>query len=85
LKNDLLSSTSTKYTDEDIADLKATKQFRKRYDRCLQKEIRPAHAMRSMLDDWFDRFKCSSSDSYQPAKGRYDPVTGDTLFSSETK
>jgi len=39
-----------------------------------------------MLDDWFDRFKCSSSsDASRPARGRCDPVTGETLFSSDTK
>jgi len=38
-----------------------------------------------MLDDWFDHFKCTSRDASCPARGRLDPVTGETLFSSETK
>jgi hypothetical protein len=38
-----------------------------------------------MLDDWFKRFKCSSSDPLNPGGGRKDPMTGDTLFTSETK
>jgi len=41
--------------------------------------------MANMLDDWFDQFKCSASDSSRPARGRYDPVTGQTLFTAETK
>jgi len=74
-----------KHSDEDTRALKATKAFRQRCDRCLRKEIRPPHIMSHMLDDWFDRFKCTASDNSRPAKGRCDPVTGETLFSPETK
>jgi len=38
-----------------------------------------------MLDDWFDSFKCTSSDPSRPPRGRKDPISGDTLFSKETK
>ena len=78
---------SGKYTDEDILDLKASKVFRQRYDRYLRKEIRPTNVLCSMLDDWFDRFKCSTSspDNLRPARGRKDPVSNETIFSSETK
>ena len=77
---------STKYTDDEIAKLKSTKVFKQRYDKYLRKEIRPPNVMCGMLDDWFDQFKCSSSsDSSRPARGRKDPITGDTLFTSDTK
>lgn len=77
---------STKHSDDDILDLKATKVFRQWYDRYLRKEIRPPHILCGMLDDWFDQFKCSATDpTSRPARGRYDPVTGETLFTAETK
>ena len=60
--------------------------FKQRYDKYLRKETRPPHIMRNMLDDWFDSFKCSSSDEEsRPARGRKDQITGETLFTSETK
>ncbi len=76
---------STKYSDEDVRALRATKAFRQRYDRYLRKEIRPPNIMASMLDDWFDRFKCSASECSRPARGRRDPRTGETLFTGDTK
>ena len=76
---------STKYTDDEIADLKSTKVFRRRCDKYLRKEMRPPNVLCSMLDEWFDRFKCTTSDSTRPARGRLDPFTGETLFTSETK
>jgi len=76
---------STKYSEEEIQELRATKAFRQRYDRYLRKEIRPPHMMCSMLDDWFDRFKCTASVGSRPARGRRDPLTGETLFTADTK
>jgi len=38
-----------------------------------------------MLDDWFDRFKCTASSNSRPARRRHDPVAGETLFTAETK
>jgi hypothetical protein len=82
LREGTLSET---YSDDDIVDLKQTKVFRQRYGKYLRKEIRPSNIICSMLDDWFKRFKCSSSDPLNPGGGRKDPMTGDTLFTSETK
>jgi len=76
---------STKHTDEDIRDLRGTKAFRQRYDKYLRKEIRPPTIMCGMLDDWFDRFKCTASEGSRPGRGRRDPRTGETLFTSDTK
>ena len=76
---------STKHTDEDIADLRASKVFRQRCDKHLRKVMRQPHVMCSMLDDWFHQFKCTASEDSRPARGRYDPFNGETLFSSETK
>jgi len=82
LKNGTLS---TKHTDDEISQLKSTKVFKQIYDKYLQKEIRPPNVICSMLDDWFDNFKCSSSNDERPARGRKDPISGDTLFTSESK
>jgi len=82
LKN---GSTSTTYLDDNIADLRASKQFKQRHDRHLRKEIRPPLVMQQLLGDWFDRFKCSTSVVTHPARSRLDPLAGDTLFTSETK
>ena len=82
LKNGTLS---TKCSDEEIVDLKASKLFRQRHAKHLRKEMRPPNTIRQMLDDWFDRFKCSSNNSARPARGRLDPLTGNRLFTSETK
>jgi hypothetical protein len=83
LKEGTLSNE--KLTDDDISELKATKAFRQRYDRYLRKEIRPPHTLRAMLDDWFDRYKCSTSNEARPALGRLDPKTGQSLFTEDTK
>jgi len=80
-------SLSTKYTDEDIVDLKQTKTFRQRYGKHSRKEIRPTNILCTMLDDWFERFKCTATTdpNTRPARGRKDPVSGDMLFTPETK
>jgi hypothetical protein len=75
----------TKYNDDDISYMKSTKTFRQRYDKYLRKEIRSPLVMRSMLDDWFDTYKCSSSGTVRPALGRRDPMTQQTLFTEDTR
>jgi hypothetical protein len=77
--------SNTKYDDDDIAYMKSTKTFRKRYDKYLRKEIRPPNSMRAKLDEWFDRFKCSTSSQARPARGRLDPITQQSLFTEDTK
>jgi len=77
--------TGKKHTDEDIADLKSTKYFRQRHSKCLRKEIRQPNVMCVRLDQWFERFKCAASEGSPPALGRFDPVSGDSLFTTETK
>ena len=74
--NRRLSSTKTKYTDDDISAMKATTVFKRRYDKYLRKEIRPKFVMLEKLEDWFARYKCSrSGPDTRPAGGRLDPVT----------
>ena len=75
-----------KYSDDDIANMKKTKTFRQRYDKFLRKEIRSVESMRLRLDEWYHRFKCTTSNPDSPAaQGRLDPRTQQTLFSPETK
>jgi len=83
LKNWTLSGT--KHVDDDIADLRASKAFQQKHDECLWKEIRQPMLIQQMLDDWHDRFKCSLSNPSRPTRGQLDLLTGNTLFSSETK
>jgi len=73
------------HSEEEIADLKATRLFRQRYGKYLRKEIRPPHIMRTMLDQWFVRYKCTASEGSLPAMGRLDPLTKETLFTPDTK
>jgi len=74
-----------KHTDEDIADLKATKTFRNRYGKYLRKEIRQTNTICDRIDQWFIRFKVQASDGAMSAQGRLDPISGETLFTPETK
>jgi hypothetical protein len=84
LKNGSLNGKQL--NDGDIAELKATRYFRQRHAKHLRKEIRPPNVMRHNLDQWFARFKCTASDnSPLPALGRRDPISGDALFTPETK
>jgi len=76
---------STKHSEEEVREMRGTKAFRQRHDRCLQKEMRPPHMMCGMLDDWFDRFKCSASEGSRHARGRREPLAGAILFAGETK
>jgi len=86
LKNGTLSSTGVKYTDDDIEDLNGTPLFRQRYSKYLRKEIRSPDVMRVMLEAWFNKYKCSSSDDVnRPAGGRLDPITQQPLFTPETR
>ena len=86
LKDGTLSNT--KCTDDDIMfEMKSTKTFRDRCGKHLRKEMRPVHSLRAKLDEWFHRFKCSTSSGTEgrPALGRLDPMTQHPLFTSETK
>jgi hypothetical protein len=86
LKNGTLSASGTKYTDDEIDEMKNTKLFRRRYGKYLRKEIRQPNVMISRLEDWFNRYKCSSSDEQlRPARGRLDPTTQQPLFTPETR
>ena len=73
------------HSDADIAHLKSTKYFRKRYGKHLRKEIRPPASLCQGLDDWFVKYKCSASIGSRPAEGRLDPRTTQSLFTAETK
>jgi hypothetical protein len=85
LKDGTLSSAGIRYTDDEIADMKLTKTFRKRYGKYLRKHIRPPESMKQQLEEWFVRFKSSSSDGAVEALGRIDPISKQTLFTAETK
>jgi len=75
----------SKHTDEDIADLKMTKHFRKRYGKHLRKHIRPANVICERLNDWFVQFKVTASEGARPPLGRTDPITNEPLFTQDTK
>ena len=56
-----------RYDNEDIVEMRLSKTFCQRYDKFLRKEIRSPETLRSLLDEWFDRFKCASSSTARPA------------------
>ena len=86
LKNGTLSSTGAKLTDEDIDDSKGTMLFRVRHGKHLRKEIRSAEVIWHMLENWFNAYKCSSSDvQNRPAGGRLDPIAQQPPFAPETR
>jgi hypothetical protein len=76
---------NTKYTDEEINDLEATKEFKRRFSKHLMKKIRPPEIIENMLSTWFNDFKCSASEGSEPARGRYDTKTNKPLFTADTK
>jgi len=77
--------TGKKHTDDDIAELKSTKYFRQRYAKYLRKEIRKPNVMCDRLDEWFVRFKCTASEGSAAALGCLDPMSGEALFTADTK
>ena len=74
-----------KHSVEDVAELKASRLFRQRYKGYLRKVIRPPETTQQMLEEWFVRCKCTASEGSLPAQGRRDPISGDNLFTAETK
>jgi hypothetical protein len=73
-------------TAQDIADLQGTKLFRDRYAKYLRKELLGPETMRQKLDDWFCKYKVTSSDNdSRRAGGRLDPIKQITLFTGDTK
>jgi len=86
LKDGTLSPTGKKYTTEEISDLQLTKCFRVRYGKYLRKKLREPNTMIQRLDDWFCKYKVTSSDpDTRPARGRLDPYHNIPLFRRETK
>jgi hypothetical protein len=73
-----------KYSENDIAQMQATKKFRERYKSYLRKHINGPEHIRTELSKWFITFKCSSSEGQMPAEGQLDPRTGQTLFTETT-
>jgi len=75
-----------KYTSDDIADMKRSSPFRDRYAKYLRKVLHPPETICQMLDDWFCRYKVTSSDPVNsPTAGRLDPIHLEPLLTSDTK
>lgn len=88
LKSGSLSSSKSKkkcYSTEEIAALQSTKCFRDRYGRFLHKKLRGPNTMAQRLDDWFCRYKVTSTDPTRPARGRLDPCHNMPLFTQDTR
>jgi hypothetical protein len=80
------SLSGKRYSSHEIAEMKMTKTFRERYGKYLRKKLNEPQTIIQRLDDWFQRYKVSSSDpNNQPARGRLDPLRGICLFTPETK
>jgi len=75
-----------KYSSEEIADLKAGKLFRERHAKYLRKVIHEPTTIQQNLDDWFCKYKVTSTDPInKPAGGRLDPIRQVPLFTVDTK
>ena len=61
LKDGSLSKKGTKYTSSDITSMKGTRLFRDRYAKYLRKQMHPHETIIQMLDDWFCKYKVTSS------------------------
>lgn len=86
LKDGSLSPTGKKYSSSEISALKGTRVFRDRYAKYLRKQMNEQQTIIQMLDDWFCRYKVTSSDPInRPAQGRLDPIKMVPLFTEETK
>jgi len=80
-----MSSKGKKYTSDEIAKMHRTPVFRERYAKYVRKIIHEPETIRQNLDDWFCRYKATTSDPKKPARGRLDPVRMVTLFTEDTK
>jgi len=86
LKEGTLSPTGKKCSSEEISELKASKLFRERYSKYLRKVIHQPETTQQNLDDWFCKYKVTSSDPVnKPAGGRLDPMRMITLFTEDAK
>jgi len=85
LKDGSLSRRGRKYTSEEISEMKRTRVFRDRYKKYLRKQLHGESTMIQCLDDWFCRYKVTTTDPLRPAGGRLDPIRMQTLFTPDTK
>jgi len=86
LKNGTLSRTGKKHSSDDISDMKRSSKFREQCSKYLRKRLHKPETIIQNLDDWFCRYKVSSSDpENRPARGRLDPIRLEPLFTSDTR
>ena len=86
LKSGGIFRNGRKYSSDEIADTKRTRTFRDRYAKYLRKRLHSPETIIQNLDDWFCRYKVSSSDPINnPAGGRLDPIRMECLFTPDTK
>jgi len=85
LKDGSLSKKGIKYSSSDITAMKETRLFRDRYAKYLRKKMHNPQTIIQMLDDWFCKYKVTSTNPEKPAYGRLDPVRLVPLFTEETK
>ena len=85
LKNGTLSRSKKKCASQEIAELKRSRLFRDRHAKHLRKKLHKEATVIQMLDDWFCRYKVTSSDPSRPAQGRLDPTRFEPLFTADTK
>jgi len=85
LKSGKMSRQGHKHTSDETFDLKRTHVFRDRYGKYLRKKLHGASTTVQMLDDWFNKYKVTSSDPTRPARGRLDPTRLQPLFTPDTK
>jgi hypothetical protein len=77
-------SFGKKYSENDIATMQKTKQFRQNWAKFLRKVMHGDELAKTNLHQWVVCYKCSASEGQLPAEGKRDPRTGQTLFTETT-
>jgi hypothetical protein len=85
LKSGTLCNKGTKYTEDEINDMKISGMFKDRYDKWLRKKIHNYDKVRDNIEAWFVQYKFSNSQGKEPGRGRKDPINGKLLFTPDTK
>jgi hypothetical protein len=73
LKSGKMARDGHEYTEAEIAEMKLSGLFKKRYDKWMRKEIFDVPTLKDKLQQWFIKYKVTGSEGKEPGRGRLDP------------